>query len=266
MKKLSFSGWRKKILLDREISQRRIEKEKAEMVLESLSKILSLPKIPRRLEAFDISHLQGEEPVAAMVVFEQGRPCPEAYRRFKIHGVTGNDDYASLKEAVRRRFKRGIKEEEERQLNPGFLPFPDLLIIDGGKGQLNAVKEVLEELGFLELPLISLAEKEEEIFLLGKPNPLRLDREDQALHLLQHIRDEAHRFALTYHRTLREKKVSVSALDRIKGIGPKRKKALLNKFGSIKKIREASMEELLLVEGMTKTAAQAVLEGLEEIK
>ncbi len=254
------------ILLDREISQRRIEKEKAEMVLESLSKILSLPKIPRRLEAFDISHLQGEEPVAAMVVFEQGRPCPEAYRRFKIHGVTGNDDYASLKEAVRRRFKRGIKEEEERQLNPGFLPFPDLLIIDGGKGQLNAVKEVLEELGFLELPLISLAEKEEEIFLLGKPNPLRLDREDQALHLLQHIRDEAHRFALTYHRTLREKKVSVSALDRIKGIGPKRKKALLNKFGSIKKIREASMEELLLVEGMTKTAAQAVLEGLEEIK
>ena len=201
-----------------------------------------------------------------MVVFEQGRPSPESYRRFKIYGVTGNDDYASLKEAVKRRFERGIKEQEEKQPNPAFLPFPDLLIIDGGKGQLNAVEEILEQLGLQELPLISLAEKEEEIFLLGKPDPLRLDRSDQALRLLQQIRDEAHRFALTYHRTLRGKKVSVSALDKIKGIGPKRKKALLNKFGSIQKIREATLEDLLLVEGMNKTAAQAVIEGLEEIK
>ena len=254
------------IQLKQEIGQRKLAEEQANEISERLRELLSLSAAPRRIEAFDISHLQGEEPVASMVVFIQGQPSPEAYRRFKIHGVTGIDDYASLQEAVKRRFLRGRKEQEENVPHPSFLPFPDLLVIDGGKGQLKAVTEVLAELGFKEQPVLSLAEKEEEIFLPGRGEPLHWRKEEQALHLLQRLRDEAHRFALTYHRSLREKKTTFSRLDQIKGIGPKRKKALLHKFGSLQRIREATYQELLAVEGMTDKAARAVLEGLEETK
>ena len=173
---------------------------------------------------------------------------------------------AALQEAVSRRFLHGRKEEEEGAENPGFLPFPDLLVIDGGKGQLNAVCAALAELGWTGLPVISLAEKEELIYQRDGEDPLRLASDDPALHLLQHLRDEAHRFALTFHRARRQKQTFASALDRIKGIGPKRKKALLQKFGSLQQIREASLEELLAVEGMTVSAARAVLEGLEEME
>lgn len=254
------------ILLEREVNRRRLVQGKNKEILERLQALLSLPQAPQRLEAFDISHFQGEEPVASMVVFTGAQPSPEAYRRFKIHGVTGIDDYASLQEAVKRRFLRGRKEQEAKEPRPGFLPFPDLLLIDGGKGQLNAVREVLTELGFTEQPVISLAEREEEIFLAAKEEPLRLKSEDQALHLLQHLRDEAHRFALTHHRSRRGKKVTFSSLDQIKGIGPKRKKALLNRFGSVQNIKKATFQELLAVEGMNAEAARAVLEGLEESK
>ncbi len=250
------------INLKREINRRRLAEGEKQAILERLQAYLSLPQLPRRIEAFDISHFQGEEPVAAMVVFTDGQPTPEAYRRFKLHGVKGGDDYASLQEAVKRRLLRGLKEQETKEAHPGFLPFPDLLLIDGGKGQLNAVLAVLKELGFAEQPVISLAEREEEIFLVGKEEPLRLEREDQALHLLQHLRDEAHRFALTHHRARREKKVTFSSLDQIKGIGPKRKKALLNRFGSVQNIKKASFQELMAVEGMNAAAAKAVLEGL----
>ncbi|NLW57061.1 MAG: excinuclease ABC subunit UvrC [Firmicutes bacterium] len=252
------------IILKREINRRRLVQGKNQAILERLQEHLSLPQLPQRIEAFDISHFQGEEPVAAMVVFTAGQPSPEAYRRFKLHGVTGRDDYASLQEAVKRRFLRGRKELETKEPYPSFLPFPDLLLIDGGKGQLNAVLDVLTELGFTEQPVISLAEREEEIFLAGKEEPLRLDCEDQALHLLQHLRDEAHRFALTHHRARRKKKITFSSLDQIKGIGPKRKKALLNKFGSVQNIKKATFQELMAVEGMNAAAARAVLEGLED--
>ncbi|HHT49110.1 MAG TPA: excinuclease ABC subunit UvrC [Firmicutes bacterium] len=255
-----------RILLEREISRRKQAKAEREAALTRLKELLALPRIPRRMECYDISHLQGEEPVAAMVVFQEGHPAPEFYRRFRIREVTGVDDYASLQEVIKRRILRGRKEEAEGGDTAGFLPFPDLIVIDGGKGQLNAVGAVLAELGLDAQPVISLAEKEEEIFVPGKENPLRLERKDHALHLLQQIRDEAHRFALTFHRSRREKQSFVSVLDRIKGIGPKRKKALLAKFGSPQKIREASLEELLAVEGMTVSAARAVLEGLEEMK
>lgn len=255
-----------RILLERELSRRKQAAAEKEAALARLQDLFDLPQAPRRMECYDISHLQGEEPVASMVVFHDGRPAPEFYRRFRIRGVTGIDDYASLQEVVRRRIQRGRQEEAEGAANPGFLPFPDLMVIDGGIGQLNAVRTVLAELGLAGQPVISLAEKEEEIFVPGKESPLRLERNDHALHLLQQIRDEAHRFAITFHRSRREKQSFVSALDRIKGIGPKRKKALLAKFGSLQKIREASLEDLMAVEGMTASAARAVLEGLEEMK
>ena len=254
------------ILLEGELTRRKQAAAATRLALERLRDLLALPQIPQRIEAFDISHWQGEEPVAAMVVFLDGRPAPEAYRRFRIRGINKIDDYASLQEAVGRRFLRGRKEQEEEEPNPGFLPFPDLLVIDGGKGQLNAVCAKMAALGWDELPVISLAEKEEEIYQRGAEEPLRLARDDQALHLLQHLRDEAHRFALTFHRARRQKQSFASALDQIKGIGPKRKKALLQKFGSLRQIREASLEELLSVEGMTVSAARAVLEGLEEME
>lgn len=254
------------LLLEGELARRKQAATAIRTALERLRDLLALPQLPRRIEAFDISHWQGEEPVAAMVVFHEGRPAPEAYRRFRIRGITKSDDYAALQEAVSRRFLHGRKEEEEGVENPGFLPFPDLLVIDGGKGQLNAVCAALAELGWTGLPVISLAEKEELIYQRDGEDPLRLARDDPALHLLQHLRDEAHRFALTFHRARRQKQTFASALDRIKGIGPKRKKALLQKFGSLQQIREASLEELLAVEGMTVSAARAVLEGLEEME
>ena len=254
------------ILLEGELARRKQAAAATRLALERLRDLLALPALPRRIEAYDISHWQGEEPVAAMVVFLDGRPAPEAYRRFRIRGITKSDDYAALQEAVGRRFLRGRKEQEEGTANPGFLPFPDLVVIDGGKGQLNAVCATLNALGWEELPVVSLAEKEEEIYQRGGEDPLRLARDDQALHLLQHLRDEAHRFALTFHRARRQKQSFASALDQIKGIGPKRKKALLQKFGSLRQIREASLEELLSVKGMTVSAARAVMEGLEEMK
>lgn len=251
-------------LLEREINRRKLAAAKSQETLERLRDLLDLERIPQRMECFDISHWQGEETVASMVVFQDGHPAPEAYRRFRIRGVTGIDDYASLQEAVKRRFLRGQKEEETGGAGSSFLPFPDLLIIDGGRGQLSAISAVLAELGRADQPVISLAEKEEEIFRPYEAVVIRLDRDDHVLHLLQQLRDEAHRFALTFHRARRKKQSLTSGLDQIKGIGPKRKKALLHKFGSLQKIRAASLEELLTVEGMTATAARAVLEGLQE--
>ena len=197
------------ILLEGELTRRKQAAAATRLALERLRDLLALPQIPQRIEAFDISHWQGEEPVAAMVVFLDGRPAPEAYRRFRIRGINKIDDYASLQEAVGRRFLRGRKEQEEEEPNPGFLPFPDLLVIDGGKGQLNAVCVKMAALGWDELPVISLAEKEEEIYQRGAEEPLRLARDDQALHLLQHLRDEAHRFALTFHRPGGKNRVSL---------------------------------------------------------
>ncbi|HBR29752.1 MAG TPA: excinuclease ABC subunit C [Firmicutes bacterium] len=251
-------------LLEREINRRKLAAAKSQETLERLRDLLDLERIPQRMECFDISHWQGEETVASMVVFQDGHPAPEAYRRFRIRGVTGIDDYASLQEAVKRRFLRGQKEEETGGAGSSFLPFPDLLVIDGGRGQLSAISAVLAELGRADQPVISLAEKEEEIFRPYEAVVIRLDRDDHVLHLLQQLRDEAHRFALTFHRARRKKQSLTSGLDQIKGIGPKRKKALLHKFGSLQKIRAASLEELLTVEGMTATAARAVLEGLQE--
>lgn len=252
------------IVLNQELIRRAEKDASAAQSLDSLAQALALPEKPERIEAFDISNFQGAQPVASMVVFVNGLPQNTAYRRFRIQGVTGINDFAMMQEAVRRRFTRGLKEKAGETEEKGFDVFPDLLVIDGGKGQLSAVVEVLTELGLGEQPVISLAEKEEEIFLPNRSAPLVLPRTDEGLKLLQRVRDEAHRFAVTFHRSLREKKTTHSALDGVKGIGPKRKKALLQHFGSVKRIKDATLDELMTVKGMTEKAALAVLQGLRE--
>jgi excinuclease ABC subunit C len=199
-----------------------------------------------------------------MVVFTKGVPRKSDYRRFKIQTVQGQDDFASMKEMLRRRFKRmgddGYREqtlEAGEEAENAWALIPDLVIIDGGKGQLNAALEVLDEFELRDaVAIIGLAKREEEIFLPDIAEPIVLPRNSQALFLIQRIRDEAHRFGLTYHRQLRGKSAVHSGLDEIEGIGPKRRRALLKKFGSLEAIRQASIEDLATVPGMTKAAAE----------
>lgn len=201
---------------------------------------------PQRMECFDISHTQGAETVASMVVFEDGRPKKSDYRRYKLLTVEGKpDDFRSMQEVVLRRYQ---KCEE---------PLPDLIIIDGGKGQLSSALEIIRGVG-LTIPVIGLAKEFEHIFMEGESQPLILPRQSPALYLMQNIRDEAHRFAITYHRKLRSKRNMVSVLDHIVGIGDKRRKALWEHFGSLDKIKQASVEEMSQVPGMNMPAAEAV--------
>ncbi|HNX93412.1 MAG TPA: excinuclease ABC subunit UvrC, partial [Syntrophomonas sp.] len=229
---------------------------KARRILQHLAEKLELELIPERIECFDISHLAGEETVGSMVVFTSGREDRKAYRRFKI-SRNQNDDFASLREVLERRFT------EARQGNPAFLPEPDLLLIDGGLGQVNAVQHVLQQMG-QETAVIGLAKKNEEIFYPGRGEPIRLSRRDEGLMLLQRLRDEAHRFAITYNRQRREKKVSLSILDEIPGIGPQRKKALLQKFGSVARLKQAELDDIKAVPGMNSSAAQKVYDYIHK--
>lgn len=221
-----------------------------------LSEALELEVVPERIECFDISHLGGEDTVASMVVFTGGKPDTKAYRRFKIK-TDQNNDYASLEEAVRRRFKRALEGDKS------FLPEPDLLIIDGGPGQAGAALEALKALG-VEVPVFGLAKKNEELFYPGAGQPLVLPRRHRGLMLLQRLRDEAHRFAITYNRQRRSAKVTHSALDEVDGIGPRRKMALLQQFGSVSALSQADVEALAAVTGMNKRAAQNVFKHFHE--
>jgi excinuclease ABC subunit C len=224
--------------------------------LRELKNKLRLPKMPRRIECYDVSNIQGALAVGSMVVLEKGRPKPAHYRRFRIKTVAGADDYAMIQETLRRRFKRGLTGEG------AWAIIPDLVLIDGGKGQLNAALGVRQELGLDSVPVVSLAKENEEVFIPGDPQPVRIAKDSPALHILQRARDEAHRFAISYHKKLRHKEGIASVLDDIPGVGPKRKKALLKKFGSIEAIKEASSEELSQTKGMTLTVAQEVKEYL----
>lgn len=219
-----------------------------EEALLQLIQYLKLASPPKRIECFDISNIQGTNSVGSMIVFENGKPKTDQYRKFKITTVEGPNDYASLQEMLYRRFKRGAGTQE----------LPNLVIIDGGKGQLNAAREVMRLLGFADIPTFGLAEKEELLFAEGRSDAIRLPNKSEALYLIQRIRNEAHRFAISYHRNLRKGESFRSLLDEIPGIGPKRKKALLNKFGSLENIKEASLEELEQVESMNKKAAEQV--------
>ncbi|MFW6118479.1 MAG: excinuclease ABC subunit UvrC [Chloroflexota bacterium] len=224
--------------------------------LRELKNRLRLPKMPRRIECYDVSNIQGALAVASMVVLEKGWPKPAYYRRFRIKTVAGSDDYAMLQETLRRRFKRGLTGEGTWAI------IPDLVLIDGGKGQLNAALQLRQELGLDSIPIASLAKEKEEVFIPGDPQPVHIAKDSPALHILQRARDEAHRFAISYHRRLRHKEGITSALDNIPGIGPKRKKALLRKFGSIEAIKEASSQELSQTEGITPALAKKVKEEL----
>jgi excinuclease ABC subunit C len=194
-----------------------------------------------------------------MVVFEDGRPAKKEYRRFNIRTVEGSDDFASMHEVIKRRFKRAAERDEETEGK--WTTLPDYVIIDGGKGQLNAALAAMEETG-LNVPMAGLAKENEELFLPGQPIPVILPRDSQALYLVQRVRDEAHRFAVTFHRQKRSKQTFTSSLDNIPGIGPKKKKALMKQFGSVSAIREASEEELIMVDGINATLAAQIKASL----
>lgn len=238
----------------------------AEAILTELQQALNLGKPPFRIEGFDISNTQGNQAVASMVVFENGVPKGSDYRRFKIKTIEGPNDFAMLQEAVRRRFRRGLEERQELETENGkFAKFPDLLLIDGGKGQLSSVMEIMTELGLTQVPVISLAKQEEEVYRPDTEEPLRLSRRSNALMLLQRVRDESHRFAITYHKSLRDRRTVESALDRVQGIGPKKKQLLLKHFGSVKRICEASLDELAALPGINRKTAESIKEQLETV-
>lgn len=233
-------------LLEERLRKGQLSLQTEEQAAEELQLALQLPDPLERMDCFDISHTQGTETVASMVVFRNGKPSKKDYRRYKIESTEGKpDDFKSMQEVVYRRYR-------------DYEDLPSLVIIDGGKGQLSSALEVIRGLGLYELPVIGLAKREEEIFTEGSSESILLDRESAPLHLIQRIRDEAHRFAITYHRKLRSKRNMVSILDHIEGIGAKRRQALWKKFQSLEAMKEASVEELAQVEGMNYPTAQRI--------
>ncbi|KAB2878278.1 excinuclease ABC subunit C [bacterium] len=231
-------------------------------VLQSLQRDLNLKTLPRRIECFDNSNIQGSDPVASMVVFEDGKPKKSEYRKFKIKTVDGPDDFASMHEVLTRRYLRVLKEG---------LDFPDMIVVDGGKGQLSSAVSALEGLGITVSKsgsdgqsIIGLAKRMEEIFFPGVTESIMIPKTSSSIKLLQHIRDEAHRFAITFHRDRREKRVIMSELDEIDGVGEKRRTLLINHFGSVKKLSEAGINEIAAVEGINKNIAGRIYEYFNE--
>ena len=242
-----------------------------EPALVELQELLGLKHPLRRIEAYDISNLGDRFAVGSMVVLEDGKPASDEYRRFKIRSVKGQNDFAMMKEVITRRFRRALADDEK------FNTLPDLILIDGGKGQLSAAQAAMNfcrslqdktcsskdaSSRLLDIPLIALAKRIEEIFVPGKSEPIVLREDNPTLHMIQRLRDEAHRFAVTYHRRLRQKSLSVSVLDEIPNLGPKRKQALLQHFGSIEAIREASLDGLLSVKGIPRSVAENIRKHL----
>ncbi len=222
--------------------------------LADLQSVLQLPRLPRRIEGFDVSNIYGREAVGSCVCFVDGKPWKDGYRRFRVKSVAGIDDFAMMREILRRRYER-----QRGQTPKGLTPqgLPDLVLIDGGKGHLSTALEVLKELK-LDLPAAGIAKEFEEIFLPGRREPILLPPESRALQLLQRVRDEAHRFAIGYHRLLRGKQALASALDDIPGVGPRRKQDLLVRFGSVEAMRIASVEQLAQVRGISRTLAERI--------
>jgi excinuclease ABC subunit C len=226
--------------------------------LADLAEALELPRLPRRIECFDISNLQGTNPVASMIVFQDGRPAKKEYRRFTIKTVTGSNDFAMMREVIGRRFRRAAEEVPDGK----WSALPDLVIVDGGKGQLSAALSGLDDAGWTNQAIAALAKENEELFVPEQSEPIILPRDSQALFLVQRVRDEAHRFAVTFHRQRRSKSSFQSRLDEIPGVGAKRKQALMKRFGSLKAIQEAPAEELLAVPGITRSVVEQLKSGL----
>jgi excinuclease ABC subunit C len=231
--------------------------------LNALQDALGLPEAPLRIECFDMSHIQGSDYVGSMVVMEDALAKKSDYRRFKVKTVEGNDDYAAMEEVLTRRFTALLAERdrvfEAGQRVPKFAYPPQLLLVDGGKGQLNVAIRVLEELGLEdEIPVAALAKQFEEVWLPGQADPVRIPRQSDALYLLQRVRDEAHRFAITYHRQLRAKRMTKSVLDDIPGLGPSRRKRLVNELGGVNAVKAASLEQLQELKWLPDSVGAAV--------
>jgi excinuclease ABC subunit C len=233
---------------------------------EELKEVLGLPAAPRRIEGYDISNISGTDSVGSMVVFENGRASKDMYRKFKIE-EDGPDDYAMLRKVLRRRFLHGsdsVSNGREEDRDESFSSFPDLILIDGGKGQLNASSEVLASLSMDHIPTVGLAKEFEQVFQPGRSDPVGFDRDSEGLKLLQRVRDEAHRFAVSYHRRLRQKRTVRSSLDSIQGVGPKRKKLLLQAFDSVQGVSKASLAELKDVSGIPEPVAKRINDFFQE--
>jgi excinuclease ABC subunit C len=249
IKLLEMAGYNARLSLDELLLQRSEAKSKIPPAVEALAKDLYLSLPPRKIAAFDISNLGTADAVGSLVFFEDGRPKKSQYRRFRIRNVEGQDDFAMMAEVVGRHFTRLAREKRE---------FPDLVLIDGGKGQLSAALQTLNCLGVEKQNLVALAKRLDEVFLPEKPDPLMIPKGSASLRLLQKVRDEAHRFAVDYHRRLRKKRTIRTELDQIPGVGPARRASLLRRFGSVAKIREANLDELLSLQGISKRVAENI--------
>ena len=258
----------------RELARHRLKRSADQhsrtMALNDLQQLLHLPHFPLRIECYDMAHLHGTDYVGSMVVLEDGLPAKTEYRRFKIKDVPGNDDYAAMREVLMRRLSAYKKERDlpisERGSKPGKFAYPpQLILVDGGKGQLGVAIDVVKELGLEnEIPVASLAKRLEEVFVPNSSMPIDVPRGSEALFMLQVIRDEAHRFANTFHRQLRGKRMKVSGLDGIAGLGAARKEKLMQVFGSMKSLRAASADEILTQSGLPQLVSQAVFTALHE--
>jgi excinuclease ABC subunit C len=258
----------------RELARHRLKRSADQhsrtMALNDLQQLLKLPHFPLRIECYDMAHLHGTDYVGSMVVLEDGLPAKTEYRRFKIKDVPGNDDYAAMREVLMRRLSAYKKERDlpisERGSKPGKFAYPpQLILVDGGKGQLGVAIDVVKELGLEnEIPVASLAKRLEEVFVPNSSMPIDVPRGSEALFMLQVIRDEAHRFANTFHRQLRGKRMKVSGLDGIAGLGAARKEKLMQVFGSMKSLQEASVEEILAQSGLPQVVSQAVYDALHQ--
>ncbi len=243
------------------------QKSPGEKGAEELKEVLGLPAAPARIEGYDISNISGTDSVGSMVVFEDGRASKDMYRRFKLE-EEGPDDYAMLKRVLRRRFLHGSESDSDngKEADESFSRFPDLILIDGGKGQLNASREALNSLSMGDIPVVGLAKEFERVFQPGREEPVGFEKSSEGLKLLQRVRDEAHRFAVSYHRRLRQKRTVRSSLDAIEGVGPKRKKALLQAFDSVEGVSEASLGELKDVSGLPEPVAERIRDFFKEDK
>jgi len=248
--------------LEKRNARRTVHEERTVGAAEKLAEILGMDHYPRRIEGYDISNTQGEQSVAAMVVFIDGEPAKKEYRHFRIKTVEGANDFASLYETLSRRYSHAVRETEEGENK--FAELPDLILIDGGPQQLRFARQAILDLGLEPPKMFGLAEKQEEIWLPEAQEPILLDHRTPELQLVQRIRDEAHRFGIIHHRALRGKASIHSRLEEIPGIGPARRKELLKAFGSLKAIREAEPEALLRVKGMNTPAVEAVLQWREQ--
>ncbi len=236
------------------------DRGKTDTALKELQDALGLEGPPKRIECYDVSHMQGTSVVSSMVVFEDGRPAKSQYRRFRAKVQDRNDDLANMRETLKRRFARSSQADE---LTGSAWTLPDLVILDGGKGQLSAGLDALAEAGRLQIPIVALAKEREELFRPDRAAPIVLPRTSQGLYLVQRIRDEAHRFAVTYHQNVRSKRAVRSILDEVAGVGPAKKRALLRKFGSVRGMREAPLDQLAAVAGVGAALAKRIKEALE---